>query len=333
MELTVIEKYLKQKYLKYGPFFNLENLRKDFSKGGIMFKYKNLYSLLLQDSISSSIFFEANHSIELFRHIRYLPAKDHSNDHFEVIYIFSGQAQASINREILHMKAGDICILSPNTAHSISSFSDDTIIYNILIRNEIFESQFIDFAANTNNILSNFFSLSLLKNVNAYIFFDTNNDSHLKEYIKYIVKEHGSQRKYRKEMVNNLVSALFILLLRYHEENSFSSNLITDIKNKESLEIIKYIQNNYSTVTLASVSQKFAYSERQVSRITKLFTNTSFGKFVTNIKLEKAMNLLQTTNMSIDAIAQFVGYEDPSAFFRQFKNKFGSTPGTYRKRL
>ncbi|KAF1297547.1 hypothetical protein BAU15_07490 [Enterococcus sp. JM4C] len=331
MELLEIEKYLKQKYFELGPSYNLEDFKNDFSEDGDMFEYTNLYSLLLRNSIDSSNFFEGDHPIEVFRHLRYLPAKEHSNDHFEVIYVFSGQVKATINNEEMSMKDGDICILSPNTSHSISSFSDEVIVYNILIKSEIFESQFIDFASNTNNILSNFFSLSLLKNVNAYIFFDTNNDSHLKEYIKYIVKEHTSERKYRKEMINNLVSALFILLLRYHEEHSFSSSLVTDIKNQKNLDIIKHIQNNYSDVTLTSLSEMFSYSERQISRIVRTFTNYSFGKFVTNIKLEKAMNLLQSTNMSIDAIAESVGYEDSSAFFRQFKKNFGSTPATYRK--
>ncbi|MBO0452852.1 AraC family transcriptional regulator [Candidatus Enterococcus murrayae] len=331
MELTEIEQYFKDEYSKLGTNYDLNNLKKDFTQNGRMFKYEKLYNRLLTNSIHSEKFFESNQPIEIFRHLRYLPKIKHSHDHFELIYVFSGTVENEVNKDPLKMKAGDVCILSPSTIHSISSFTDDAIIYNVLIRNEIFETQFIDFAANKDNSLSNFFSLSLFKNIQSYIFFDTRNDTNLKNFMSYIVKESESDRKYRYEMINNLVSAFFILLLRRHEECSLYSRLFTNVKSEKELEIIKYIQNNFVDISLSKVSEEFSYSERQISRIIKSFTNYSFTEFLANIKLSKAKRLIQKTNMSIESIAFSVGYIDQSNFYRQFKKKFGTSPASCRE--
>lgn len=42
------------------------------------------------------------------------------------------------------MKAGEICIVAPETVHAMSVFSDDCVVYNLIIRSATFERTFLD---------------------------------------------------------------------------------------------------------------------------------------------------------------------------------------------
>ena len=49
--------------------------------------------------------------------------------------------------------------------------------------------------------------------------------------------------------------------------------------------------------------------------------------------IEEAKQLLETTDLSIDAVADEVGYEDSSFFRRLFRRKVGLSPHAYRLRF
>ena len=51
------------------------------------------------------------------------------------------------------------------------------------------------------------------------------------------------------------------------------------------------------------------------------------------LRLEEAKQLLETTDMAIDAVANEVGYEDGSFFRRLFRRKVGLSPHAYRVRF
>jgi transcriptional regulator GlxA family with amidase domain len=55
--------------------------------------------------------------------------------------------------------------------------------------------------------------------------------------------------------------------------------------------------------------------------------------FLQNARVERSKRLLEATEISIDGIANRVGYEDTSSFRRLFARTVGLSPGEYRKRF
>ncbi|HXW85397.1 MAG TPA: helix-turn-helix domain-containing protein [Candidatus Binataceae bacterium] len=55
--------------------------------------------------------------------------------------------------------------------------------------------------------------------------------------------------------------------------------------------------------------------------------------YVQALRLEEAKQILETDNTPVEAIANEVGYEDPSFFSRLFRRKVGLTPALYRLRF
>ena len=66
-------------------------------------------------------------------------------------------------------------------------------------------------------------------------------------------------------------------------------------------------------------------------KIFREHTGIGISDYVTNIKMEKAMQLLRETDTNVQEIVTEIGNTDASAFIRLFKKKTGMTPGQYRK--
>jgi len=98
-------------------------------------------------------------------------------------------------------------------------------------------------------------------------------------------------------------------------------------------QIKKYIDSHYyeSTLSLECVANELCYSVSYISAILKK-NNTSFTKYLTDIRMEKAKALLADNNNKLITIASAVGYEDPYYFSHCFKKYYGVSPIEYRKK-
>jgi transcriptional regulator GlxA family with amidase domain len=56
-------------------------------------------------------------------------------------------------------------------------------------------------------------------------------------------------------------------------------------------------------------------------------------EYVHAIRLEEAKKLLESTDLTLDKLAERVGYEDSTFFSRLFRRSVGLTPAQYRRRF
>ena len=59
----------------------------------------------------------------------------------------------------------------------------------------------------------------------------------------------------------------------------------------------------------------------------------SYVNFLTNLRLQKAVELLKTTDEKTYIIAEMVGYADQNYFSYVFKKKYGVSPSKYRQQV
>ena len=105
---------------------------------------------------------------------------------------------------------------------------------------------------------------------------------------------------------------------------------ITDGKDERISAILNYIQENYLTVTLDELSEKFFLSKPYLSKYIKEKSGMTFGENVKRIRLNKASTLLRNGNMKVEKVAEAAGYQNVEHFNRLFKKKYGMTPVQYR---
>ncbi len=95
-------------------------------------------------------------------------------------------------------------------------------------------------------------------------------------------------------------------------------------------EIINYINTNYLTVTLDELAEHFHLSKPYLSKYIKDKSGKTFGELVKNVRMKKARTLLKGGNLTVESIADKVGYQNVEHFNRLFKKKYGMTPVQFR---
>ncbi|GAE94378.1 two-component response regulator [Gracilibacillus boraciitolerans JCM 21714] len=102
---------------------------------------------------------------------------------------------------------------------------------------------------------------------------------------------------------------------------------------KSMWEAIRYIQNHLEESITAEYMAKYVNMSRSYfNRCFKEITGVPFHQYLRDIRMEKAKELLITSNEPIQRIAEHIGYIDEKYFSRLFKTVTGELPSSFRKR-
>ncbi|NMA94496.1 MAG: helix-turn-helix transcriptional regulator [Clostridiales bacterium] len=97
-------------------------------------------------------------------------------------------------------------------------------------------------------------------------------------------------------------------------------------------QVIAHIHANYASLdfNVSSLADHFDMSISNFSHQFKSYMNQNVSSYINNIRINKAKNLITSTDLSIGEIASEIGYSQASSFIRMFKQAVGKTPGEYR---
>lgn len=99
-------------------------------------------------------------------------------------------------------------------------------------------------------------------------------------------------------------------------------------------QIERFIEENISTpVSTSSIATYMHLSQKQICRIIKESKNMSSKKFVNNIKLSRAKELLKNSSFNITQIADMLGFSSEYYFNQFFKTLEGYPPVKYRSNV
>ncbi|MGL6058072.1 MAG: response regulator transcription factor [Culicoidibacterales bacterium] len=96
--------------------------------------------------------------------------------------------------------------------------------------------------------------------------------------------------------------------------------------------VMKIIEQDYNQdISLKTLSHQLNMNASYLGQIFKEEVGISFNFYINKMRMEKAQDLLLNSNWKINQIAQHVGFQDNSYFYRKFKNYYGYCPNTVRK--
>lgn len=97
-------------------------------------------------------------------------------------------------------------------------------------------------------------------------------------------------------------------------------------------EVLDYIdQHLQDNLTLSSLSQLFGYNSTYFSKFFLRHTGFHFARYLLRRRVERARQLLLSTNLPLEQMAQQLGFYDASHFIRKFKEIEGVSPSRYRR--
>lgn len=96
--------------------------------------------------------------------------------------------------------------------------------------------------------------------------------------------------------------------------------------------IARYLQEHLAEdVSLSVLAEEFHMSAQYISQLFKSEIGVNFLAYLTNIRMERAKNLLLSTPLSIAEVSEQAGYGDYRVFTKAFKKSEGITPSQYRR--
>ena len=102
---------------------------------------------------------------------------------------------------------------------------------------------------------------------------------------------------------------------------------------KHAIHIVKqYIHKNYGKdLNLNLLADQVFFTPRYLSSLFIEETGGGINKYIKNLRMEKAKDMLINTNMKVNDICIKVGYSNVSYFCKSFQEDFGTTPEKYRQ--
>lgn len=120
------------------------------------------------------------------------------------------------------------------------------------------------------------------------------------------------------------------------EKNGLSFLLKEKVENPQTKFLKQVIESIHAHLDDANfgptqLSKEIRLSESQIYRKLKSITDKSTAIFIRSVRLQKAKELIETTDKTISEIAYQVGFNDPSWFSRAFKQEFNLAPSDIHK--
>lgn len=283
---------------------------------------------------SDSQWFLEDEAISVRKHPRYSPSLYHTHSFIEITYMLKGTCRQSFlypdNRtELLTLQEGSICILPPKLEHKVMIF-DDSIMINILIRTSIMKNTLADLVAG-NHALFSFFLYTLYENTKPnYLLFSTKGDDSIRDLILDMIAESCTEKQYSQKALLLMLGLFFTYLQRDHSEGVQFSRItsagITCIP-----QILNYIQQNYRRTSVEDIARHFSVSTSYLGRIFRENTRNTVIETIQQVRIQKACDLLVSSRLPVQNIAEAVGYSDVTYFIRMFKKHRQTTPLQYRR--
>lgn len=149
--------------------------------------------------------------------------------------------------------------------------------------------------------------------------------------IRMVFDEMRNKREYYRDCVSGITCSLLFEIARFNGRGmgqSCGKNNSLQLENA-----IAYVENNYSgNFKIADLARECHMSETHFRRVFQEKMNMTPVEYVNFVRVKKACELIDKTDISMEDVAEKVGFITPSTFNRNFRRIIGTSPYQWKKR-
>lgn len=260
----------------------------------------------------------------------------HSHNFSELVIIMEGSSDHIIESQKYVVKKGDVFVIKGNIQHGYYQPSADFFLCNVIYRRKELLKREHDLKKmagfQTLFILEPYFrtqhqfksKLHLQKIAFKFV------EKILKEMIKIFDRE---RENYKIRLETYFRTLLIFLSEQFINLTANDSNSQRSTRLIKLAETIAYIEKNYlEEITVKTLAEKAALSERHFTRVFKENYHTTPINYIIRLRIKHACQLLKNTDYTISRIAMESGFSDSSYFSRCFKKIKGISPSKFRSK-
>ena len=243
-------------------------------------------------------------------------------EHYSIVLVVEGVVSFRSKQTKTVMRTGDAVLISPRFSHSFARYRGfkHTLLF------VAFDTQFA--SKSLKFFYPGFYDQIVSSDKPLFISLEKAQVSNIMEGARSIFTTPEIRTKLLREKLNTLLAHK--VLTSFFEKYALK---IADYPEWLDEFIRKMLQPEFIKL---NVTEMAAYSNYSYSHLTKLFkryTGQTLIEYFKDNKLHLAENLLRLSDYPCKKISECAGYKSVSHFTKAFREKYGVSPGDYRKNL
>ena len=249
--------------------------------------------------------------------------KPHRHNFYLLVLFTNGSGDHEIDFARFDIKPGSLFVLQPGQIHHWQ-LSSDIEGYIVFYSQEIYNVYF------GNKKIENYpFYQSVMNQ--PEIFFDASELSRVQPYFDLMIAENKKNFPKKEDKLLNLLDCIHIEISRKYLSDT---NHITHSYNYKIHQLEQYLEQFYKTEKSPSFyAFKMNITLKHLNRICKDTLNQTVTKLIAQRIILEAKRLLINPTLSINQVADVLGFDNYSYFTKLFKKQAGITPSEFRKGL
>lgn len=271
------------------------------------------------DNITNNL--KSQRLADVFRFISFYPFETygpHKHLRLEINHVKKGNCMIHLDNESINFVEGDTMIILSNVNHVFEAGSGGTTLMQLEFLPEIFSGFDLNFPGCIDGIGLD--SISPFSEENKLI--KIVNNIGIMRVIQRIVNELEGKNSYYQYLVVMYYAELLVLIYRY-----MSENYLPICQNDVLKRAISFIRFNYhKDISINDVAIQADISERYLRSLFSQYLNISPLNYLNQIRINKSIELLRNTELSVKEICFQCGFQSPQYFSRIFKQQTGISP-------
>ena len=283
--------------------------------------HKILFSEALKELVK---FLKQRRLADVFRFVSFVAGESygpHCHLRIELNYVKKGSCRILLEEESVSFQERDLMLIPSHVSHKFEAGKKGCTLMQLEFLPDIFwqvnSLQPLSAEQEDTSFASPLRSLSEQKRL-----LKIEDDLRIVQEIRSIINELQQQEEGYEYLVVLSYVELMVLIYRYVSHHAFPPDMNSILQ-----EAVMYLRQHYSAdVAMADVAAHTRVSERYLRKLFAREFHLSPLGYLQRIRIDKAVELLKNTELSVKEVAYLCGYHSPQYFAHVFKQYSGIRP-------
>lgn len=253
----------------------------------------------------------------------------HRQDFFFINYAYEGDygAQSYHFDKHITIRQDDCYIGQPFSGYALYGAGEkDIAIAGVLIRREVFYRNFLQTVSDDRRLLHFFLEPEINRLSDEFIHLENLNSPSVRSLMELMIVEYANRGPCTQNLLKPMTLALIMMLARQFRQSRAEAP-----DEPAADRMIRFMDEHVDSVTLSMLAKQFGYHPSYISGLLSKKTGRTFSRILLSQRMERAVLLMRSTDLSLEEIAPLLGYADKSNFHKAFREYYGVAPRQWLK--
>jgi AraC-like DNA-binding protein len=256
----------------------------------------------------------------------------HGHRDLELLYFEHGGGDHRVGGYTWPARAGDVVLIAPGQVHDLAGIGSDAVGWAVEFSPQDIRDVRADSSSlllwRSNPLLNPFVAAEMDPDVGRFCVAEPDRE-------RWVRRLHDLRRELREQPDGHEGAVAALLLLLLTDVARLAHDVAGAMRARDQpllAHVFEIIESRYTErLTLRDVAAAVGLSGGYLTTVVRERTGRTVVDWILERRLAAARALLLGSDLTVEAIALRVGFEDPAYFSRRFRLAHGCAPGAWRR--